>query len=341
MRATGLRRYTGIMVQHMLSILNANKTNAGIVAGCLIILIEFLLNPYLSNKYFSHEVDEMLHYLEQPKKDQSVVAIGDSVGNGIFGEWNFNNGNVASLACNQATETAGQYFFLRRFLKNNKAPGAVISCDRTPLSGNLEQSLTENYIQRCFTDWSEILELMIVKTDPVFTIKMVAYKFFSTFKYRLHLQRKIVGFTNSDIYSGATQPTKSAKKSYSLIEVVSKFKEHHRTESISQYFFKKILVELEKIHVPLYYLPSPSRLDTNDNHLLVQSSIKHLNNLKKEFANLHILEDHYQRLPGKYFRDEVHLNQAGLENYRPLIQPTIERILLESTRRQADNWKSD
>jgi hypothetical protein len=121
-------------------------------------------------------------------------------------------GKIANLACNQATETAGQYFFLKRYLKKNRMPRAVISCDRTPLDGNLRQNLTENYIQRCFTHWSEIIELALIKRDPEFTVKMIAYKMLSTYTYRLHLQKIILGTTNSNIYSGISivvqhQPT--------------------------------------------------------------------------------------------------------------------------------------
>lgn len=310
------------------------RSNAAVTMVACIVAIELFLHPYLSQHFFSHEVDRALQYLEKAHRDQAVVTIGDSVGNGIFGGWAFKNGSVANLACNQATETAGQYFFLKRFLKKNKVPGAVVSCDRTPFSGDLDQNLTENYVQRCFTDWSEIFELMIVKLDPVFTVKMIAYKFLATFKYRLHLQEKIAGFTNSDIYSGASGGGSAAGSDYGLIRLLSKFKERQRSESISAYFFKKMLADLVKIDVPLYYLPPPSRSNNTDTHQLIQYSIGRIDELQKEFSNAHVINDQYRRLPGKYFHDEVHLNPDGLKVYRPPVQPALEQIISDSVQRQ-------
>jgi hypothetical protein len=302
-----------------------------------IVAIELFLHPYLTKKYFSHEVDQTLQYLERPNRNQPIVIIGDSVGYGIFGGWSFSNGSVANLACNQATETAGQYFFLKRFLNKNKAPGAVISCDRTPLSGNLEQNLTENYVQRVFTDWSEICDLMFVKLDPVFTVKMIAYKFFSAFKYRLHLQKLIAGFTNSDIYSGVTGSSNSTDQDYGLISVLSKFKERLRTESISSQYFKKILNELEKIDIPLYFLPPPSSVANGDTHKLIHDSIGSMDILKGNSINVHILKDQYKRLPKEYFSDQVHLNQEGLDVYRSPLKTVMEKIISESIRKQEDS----
>lgn len=315
---------------------SACKGNGALSALAMIIVIELLLYPYLTHNFISHEVDWTLRQLEKKNNNQPVVILGDSVGHGIFDGWKFHNGNVASLACNQATETAGQYFFLKRFLENNSAPGVVVSCDRTPLSGNLNQNLTENYIQRCFTRWSEIVELLTVKMDPVFTVKMLAYKFFATFKYRLHLQKKIVGFTNSDIYSGVTQQTASSSSDYGLIKVISGFIESFRQESISHYFFQKMIRELDTMNVPILYLPPPSRLDKEDVHRLIQSSENRMEELSKKHSNLSIISDQYHRLPEKYFGDDVHLNQEGLDAYRPLLQQTMEGILSDAVHRQQD-----
>ncbi len=302
----------------------------------LIVALELFLHPQLTKKYFSHEVDQTLHYLEKPNRNQAIVIIGDSVGHGVFEGWKFNNGSAANLACNQATETAGQYFFLRRFLNKNKTPGAVISCDRTPLSGNLEQNLTENYVQRVFTDWSEIFDLMFVKLDPVFTVKMIAYKFFSTFKYRLHLQKLIAGFTNSDIYTGIASIGISTDQDYGLIRILSKFKERLRSESISSQYYKKILKELEKNDIPLYFLPPPSSIDNGDTHKLIDDSINAMDMLKDNTINVHILKDQYKRLPRKYFSDQVHLNQDGLDVYRFPLKPVMEKIISDSMHRKED-----
>lgn len=314
----------------------ALRFNAFIMAVALVITIELFLHPYLAKKYFSHEVDQTIQYLESPNRDQPVVIIGDSVGHGVFEGWNFDNGGVANLACNQATETAGQYFFLKRFLDKNKTPGAVVSCDRTPFSGNLEQNLTENYVQRVFTDWSEIVDLMIVKLDPVFTVKMIAYKFFSAFKYRLHLQKLIAGFTNSDIYSGTVSVSISTDQDYGLIRILSKIKERLRLESISSHYFKKIIKELENRDIPLYFLPPPSSVDNGDTHKLIHDSINVMHKMIDNSINVYVLKDQYQRLPKDYFSDEVHLNQDGLDVYRSSLKTLMEKIISDSVHRQEE-----
>jgi hypothetical protein len=312
------------------------RTNAFIMAVALIVAIELFLHPYLTKKYFSHEVDQTIQYLQSPNRNQAIVIIGDSVGHGVFEGWTFNSGSVANLACNQATETAGQYFFLKRFLNKNKAPGAVISCDRTPFSGNLEQNLTENYVQRVFTDWSEIVDLMIVILDPVFTVKMIAYKFFSAFKYRLHLQKLIAGFTNSDIYSGIVSTGSSTDQDYGLMRILSKVKERLRSESISSQYFKKILNDLKILDIPLYFLPPPSSIDNGDTHKLIQKSIKVMDIMKDNLNNVHILKDQYQRLPKEYFSDAVHLNQDGLDVYRSPLKTVMEKMISDSLHRQEE-----
>ncbi len=308
------------------------------MAVAIIIVIEVMLNPYLSHHFFSHEVDRTLEYLNRSDMNQPVVTIGDSVGRGIFNGWKFDNGSVAQLACNQATETAGQYFFLKRFLEKNEAPGAIISCDRTPLLGNLSQNLTENYVQRCFTKWSEIFDLMKVKMDPVFTLKMIAYKFFPTFKYRLHLQRLISGFTNSDIYSGITPSDPASTSNYGLINLLEKLKERFQPKSISRYFFRKMAAELEEKNIPLYYLPPPARVDNKDNQKLIQNSIRNIEKLSHEFKNIHVIKNQYKVMASTYFGDEVHLNPKGLALYRPLAKPKIESIIIDSVYRQATKF---
>jgi len=310
--------------------------NAGVLAIALIIVIEFTCRPILTSKFFSHEVDRTLYQLEKKGRNQNIVVIGDSVGHGIFTGWRFDQGTIATLACNQATETAGQYFFLKRFFKNNAFPGAILSCDRTPFSGNLEQNLTENYIQRCFTNWDEIIELFLVKNDPVFTIKMIAYRFFSTYKYRLHLQ-KSVGFSNSNIYTGISEGVVSANQSFGIIQLFSKHFRNNSEESISSYFVDKILQFAAMHKIPFYYLPPPANDDSIDAQALISSTINDLKPYTSKFDSILVLSKLYEPYPSRYFSDGVHLNSDGLNKYRSNMQPIVDGILATAKQRQRDN----
>ncbi len=301
------------------------------IAIIAVIAIEIVVRPYL-NSFVSHEVDWTLRALQKKNMNQDVVILGDSVGRGIFADWKFKKGSVAKLACNQATETAGQFFFLKRFLENNKVPGAVIICDRSPSSGNLNQLLTENYIQRCFTKWDEIFELFKVKLDPVFTVKMISYNIFNTFKYRLHLQQLLVGFANSNVYSGVPDNQNQVKKMYGIFDVIKEKIESNRHESISQYYLNRILKELTRYGVSLYYLPPPTMELNNDFHRAVENSMSLFKQLGNQYPDLHVLEGVYIRLPSSYFSDGVHLNEYGVAKYRLLIQPQVYKILEEAER---------
>ena len=308
--------------------------NAGIISILIIIGIEIFFSSGLGNRYSSHEVDATLRYLEKGGRNQPVVILGDSVGQGIFSGWKLKNGGVAPLACNQATETAGQYFILKRFLSKNFSPGAVISSDRTPLRGNLKQKYTENYVQRCFTKWYEIYDLLLAKKDPVFTTKMIAYKLFSSYKYRLHLQKELVGFTNGEIYTGFTRAKNSEKLNQGVVEILSDFLDRLQQESISQYFFKKMLSDLELQNIPLFYLPPPTQINKKDNYKLVSDSQNDLKQLQSGFSNLIVLSDVNQQLPKKYFSDGVHLNNNGLNLYREKIENVVQDIITDAVDHQ-------
>jgi hypothetical protein len=301
-------------------------------------VIELSLHPLLVKNFFSHEVDQTLFYLNLGPHNQPVVALGDSVGHGIFSNWRM---EIAPLACNQATEMAGQYFFLRRFLAGNKIPGAVINCGIVPLQGNLKQRLTENYVQRTFTRWNEIYELLLVKKDPVFTTKMVAYKLLTTYTYRLHLQKLLTGFTNSGIYTGLSAQKPPARSRYGLVRLLRKANLRMRKETISLYFFKKMLTELERLQVPLYYLPPPVRVNNSDADHAVQNTLVQLAELEKQFSNLRILTSSRQKMAVRYFHDNVHLNKEGLEVFRRDQQEEIELIIKRAWVRQYNINRQD
>jgi len=302
------------------------------IAIIAVIIIEIVVRPYL-NSFVSHEVDWTLRALHKKNMNQHVVILGDSVGRGIFADWKFKKGSVVKLACNQATESAGQYFFLNRFLKNNKVPGAVIICNLSSSSGNLDQVLTENYIQRCFTRWDEIFDIFRVKMDPVFTVKMIAYKMLNTFKYRLHLQQRLAGFTNSNVYSGAIDNQNEVKTGHGLFQAIKeKLASMRHDESISLYYLKRMLKELNGYGVPLYYLPPPTMKSNDDLHRAVEDSLSLFKELGKQYADVHVLDDAYTSLPMSYFSDGVHLNELGVSKYQPSIQPQIDKILQEAER---------
>lgn len=300
-----------------------------------VVVIELLAGPWVRS-FDSHEVDVTLRILQKKDLNRNVVLLGDSVGRGIFADWKIAGGSIARLACNQATETAGQYFFLKRYLENNRMPGAVIICDRTPGKGDLNQALTENYVQRCFTRWREILGLFRVKLDPVFTAKMVAYKLLATFRNRLHLQRYLLGFSNSDVYSGIAPDAGTVGGGYGLFDVAGDAMRALRDEPVSRYYLRRMLEELDGYGVPVHYLPPPTTQAEGGSHRLVKESLVMFRDLGRQFNGLQVAEDIYVRLPKSHFSDEVHLNDQGLAAYRPAVQALVDGIVQEAVRRQGE-----
>lgn len=307
-------------------IYNEIKINAGIISIIFISIIEIIFCNYLFNNFFSHEVDKTINNIENKKGGHPVLVLGDSVGKGIFDGWQ-GGGKVANLACNHATETTGQYFFLKRYLVKNNTPGAVVICDRTPLLGNLDQITTENYIQRVFTQWSEIYQILIIKLDVIYTLKMIAYKIIPSYKYRLHLQKKIISFTNSDIYSGISSGGGSSGDKFSILYFLSNISNKFKNENISEYFFKKIIKDLKKLDVPVYYLPPPVSMDDREAVCTINNAFKKINEIREKTNNVFVVSDLYQELPKEYFSDGVHLNLNGIEIYRDNANTRMNQIV--------------
>lgn len=309
--------------------------NAGVAAVAIIVLIESLLNGPLHRRFVSHEVDETLQRIETRVFDSPVVVLGDSVGHGIFKRWKHAPDAFAFLACNHATEAAGQYFFLRRYLKRNRLPGSVIVADLQPMQGNLEYKVTENFVQRCFTNWEEIGELFWAKLNPEFTLKMIAYKLLPTFKFRLHVQKNLVNFSNAEIYRGDTLARKEqGQMQHGLFRVLGRLKQKHHSKSIAARYTRRMIDLLAQKKIPYYYYPPPTNAE---NAKIVAHTLKQLKPLTMEFDNLEILAELSDVYSTDLFRDDVHLNEAGLEKCHRAIKKRMTRIVQAAREIQQEN----
>ncbi|MCI5211276.1 MAG: hypothetical protein D3910_21390 [Candidatus Electrothrix sp. ATG2] len=94
---------------------------AVIVIGCC----EYAVSKKFGGVFWSHEVDFVVQHLKVMPYNAEYVLIGDSVGLQLSQQYQ-GNPRFAVLATNQAIETTGQYFLIRRFLEKNPSPKAVI-----------------------------------------------------------------------------------------------------------------------------------------------------------------------------------------------------------------------
>jgi len=312
--------------------------NAGLWVVLVIAATEALLCRFLPGRYFNHEVDHILYDVEHVAYNATVLVIGDSVGNGIFDSWRNDSGRnevdpLAVLTCNQAIEMPGQYYLVRRYLRKHPRPGAVLFCGIDPRSGNLEQALTENYFQRCFTRWVEIGECFGATGNPVFAGKMLLYKLLPSFKYRVHLQRRLIGIGDPEILANPGARASDARKSYGLFSLAAHAMQKARGDRLSPVYLRRTIASLEHEGIPFYYLPPPALRASNKYRLGVLSKQQAL---AQEFRNYTVLSDLYVTYPDDHFCDGYHLSAKGIEAYHTLLREPLAAIVADARARQDD-----
>lgn len=284
---------------------------AMLLAFFTVILIEIMQRVELPEIASYHEVDTLLYQLERQRIHADYMLLGDSVGRQLFQHTpDLQNEKYAMLATNQAVTMTGQYFIAKRYLQQNKRPRAVILLTSSHF-GDLDRELTDNYIQRTFTHFSEIIEIFTLKKDPVFTAKMLAYRWLPSFKYRLSLQKRWAGYTNAETFTGIPYDNgDSGAARYSLLRILKPYVEK---ENIPRHHFESLLAILDISRIPMFYL-IPAINERN------MASFRESNDLLgrifpelKKTRPLFHFDDDARLLRAEYFGDGTHFNEAGLK----------------------------
>lgn len=283
---------------------------AFLIAILLIVGIEIAFSSLLPAKYFSHEVDSILYQVKTKHIKADYILLGDSVGRQVLNDYE-NDSKFSMLATNQAIEMTGQYFLIKRFLNNNPPPKAVIfSGLPSLLDKNLDQQYTENYVLRTFNNFDEITELLAVKKNATIAAKALFYKLFPSFKYRLHLQKRILGITNANIYTGEGKASAStAPKQFSADYIIKKFQK----KKSSLYHFRKMIEFLSNKGIHFYYIPVPIKKTLPTNQL--EKKYKDLFEVLATWQNEGLKITFYDNIieyPEHFFKDGAHLNEEGL-----------------------------
>ena len=285
---------------------------AMLLAAVAVISVEAWQQVRLPATAHYHEVDELLHQLKVQTINSDYMLLGDSVGRQLFRNTpDLQNENYAMLATNQAITMTGQYFIARRYLERNRAPRAAVMLIQGYIHSKLDQNLSDNYIQRTFTDFSEILEIFRLKRDAVFSAKMLAYRFLPSFKYRLTLQKNWVGFTNAESISGIAYDNRErGKANYSLSRILTS---HIEKKNIPLLHFESLLSLLDQRHIPLFLLPPATNENSADIHRAYMNLCESLfPKLQKTYPSFHFDKD-LPILRDAYFLDGTHFNEAGLK----------------------------
>lgn len=294
-------------MHNRLSIFSSRLRGSALIWTLLVVAgIEFYQARHLPQKYSSHEVDTLLQQLERPVKPAPLLILGDSVGRQIGSVLAERHPDkILSLACNAAVETTGQYFILKRYADKNPMPSKVILMMRYPLAGNLDTVYTENFVQRCFIHWPEIWSMALTKKDPEFTVMMIAYKFFPSLRYRMHLQKKIPGFLVADTYHGGDilQQPLTTPQGKSLLAPKPQ-------ETISSIYLAAMVKFLHEKGVPLVFVWSPrpeSHRETPAPPLQRQ-----FQELLREYPGFQVIQPPLF-YPNEWFGDGVHLYPKPLQ----------------------------
>ncbi|MCI5130256.1 MAG: hypothetical protein D3904_01750 [Candidatus Electrothrix sp. EH2] len=306
--------------------------SAFLLAVLLITCCEYAVSKKFGGFFFSHEVDQRIQQLKTTQYNVEYVLIGDSVGLQLFSQY-YPDPRFAVLATNQAIEMTGQYFFIRRFLEKNPPPKAVIFTGLPFISQNLNQAVTENFVLRVFTNWSEIYEVFRAKYDVTMAAKTIAYKTLFSYKHKLQLQKKILGFTNANMYSGVDTKNSAFKYDmYSLLKIYRKMKQRRTNSAL--FHFEKLLSLLREKGIDFYCLPAPIQ---KKNKYAQRKYNKMFSDvfpeIEREYSNF-FWGKYYKKYPANLFRDLVHFNEEGLVLANKLLKEQVYFVMRSSSGRR-------
>ncbi len=249
-----------------LSIFSSRISGSALIWAVLAaLLIEWQAQRILPANFPGHEVDELLYDLDHGRVPPGdTLFLGDSVGRQIARTLLKQNPEAfVPLASNAAIETPGQFFILRRYLEHHAPPRRIILMMAHPLRGGLDGNYTENYFQRGFLHWREIAEIAWTRRSLPFSLVMLGYKLFPSFRYRQALQSQIPWLDKANPQSGrfdlaAPASQHAAPSQHGLLDLIAEAWNRRRPEpDISERYFLRLARLLESLDVAWIYLPIP------------------------------------------------------------------------------------
>lgn len=321
-------------MDNLLSIFNSKRVPwAAILTVLAVVALEIFFAHTLPEKCYSRNViDDYVYRFEHERYDSDVLFIGDSVGYDMMAETDINDRNeFKKMTSLFDIETPGQYFLMKRYLENNKPPKVVVFMGINPLGYNLEGGGKENFVQRCFLDVEEISQLTHHKGFQ-FGLVMLSYKLFPSFRYRVHLQEDLVGFSNINIFNGRRENLASALDVYYRKESgehsILKFFKRKWKVAISDIYFEKLLQLLEEKNVKLLFVlgvHEKSILKNEKRQQKTDQMFQKFSEWRKKYRNFDFVYD-IPILESSFFKgDKVHLMQSG----QKIVGTRLKLILLE------------
>ena len=316
-----------------LSIFSSRLLASGVAwTAVAVFCIESWCWKTLPSKYFSHEVDILLYDLQTRTYDADTIVLGDSVGRQLSrylaGQ---KKCDFIPLATNGAVEMAGQYYILIRYLERNRPPSAVILLKHHVLHGDMKRVTTENYLQRCFTRWYEMLSMTWQSQSPSFGLRMLSYRLAAA-KYRLHLQKLIPGLPPPETGGNARQVEERLEvleKTPPLQQLMKRLFPSD-LNSISEYYFIRLLSLCQQRNIRIYYVPCPMTNSTWTRYkcgVAYARLVRRLQELSEDFPVLTYTTE-IKDYPNGWFEDGIHISAEKL----PVVADDYSRLMTELMR---------
>lgn len=266
-----------------------------------------------------HKAEELLNQIDNSLFQADYILLGDSVGNQVGDPYAETDPSTVSFTTNQAIETPGNYFIIKRYLEKNRAPKAVVWVGLDTFGGTLSGPYTETYVQRTFLRWNEIAQLARDKSDFLFSLKMILYKLLPTYRFNLEIQKEFFGVSESEnvaiASSNINADSQSSQDRLQFGEVDANIiaGEHGREvqPGISTLYFERMLDLLQSHSVDFFFIPAASSPVAN-----YTPPISYLKSLQSTFQNLHVLTNHRLRIEDSWFRqDHIHYTGHGVDQF--------------------------
>jgi hypothetical protein len=282
------------------------------------VAIECALDRPMSNRFFSHRVDELVFDIEHRSYNPRVLILGDSVGLQVGYVASRRDTNIVCMATNGGMEMAGHFFLLRRYLRRNPPPEFVVLLMRDPLSGNLRSIYTENYLQRCFGRPGEIASMAWRRRSVPFALTSIAYRS-PSFRYRLQLQGSLSPIQTKITLSGF-RPDQTARRQANLAErsLLTRMVDAvfpWPDDTLATTYMRDTLELAKSKGVRCVYIPTPlsdEKYDEKTTSAKYERLTEGLQAFKKSYPGNFDYTLDILRLPAGEFSDTTHLRGGSV-----------------------------
>ena len=273
-----------------------------------------------------HEVDYLLKE-QLPKlknKSYKTIILGDSLAHNAFSILKLKKG-ILDLTSNKAISLAGDYYILKRYLKQNSSPKEVyLFAIPAFLHYELNSYLTYSYYETVFTHEEEIQEMQKLKPElyrDLFTIDRFFEKRDNAFNfsgYKPKERKKYLKIEEKDLKKNAHYMNQKIKDN--IVEATN-FRDI--IEEMPKVYFDKIMAICKQKGIKLTVVIEPVFKAYNP----LYYGSKWDNYLKEKATNGDIvyknINDYYQFNVYFFKKDGRHLNKKVNQYYQGLLDKHV------------------